>query len=112
MRQEKHFIIIYSLFIITLFALFFTYLGTNTYAQWECIETICTEDQPAGEEWLEQNCASITTEQGEQVLCQLFINGVEQIIPLEELAVENIRTCTEFTCVQEVRVREVRYVIE
>ena len=80
---------------------------------WVCLQTTCSESEPGGELWAAENCAVVEDETGELVeACSVVIDGVEQVVRKDAINLSAIRNCLEYTCVQEVRVREANYRVD
>ena len=110
-KKTLHIIALYALVI----ALFVFVLAINQSPSaldedWVCVQEVCVESAPAGEAWAEQNCGEVETEQGDVIVaCALVIDGVQQVVPIDALNLSAIEACTQYQCLQEVRVRPVNY---
>ncbi len=83
----------------------FQYLQeTNT--KWECLQTECS-----GFISEEEIAAQVCYETEEGTLCNLNVDGQNVVVPLSNLNLTGIQFCKEFTCVQEIKVREANYTI-
>ncbi len=106
-RYNNHVIVIYVL-IALLAAWTFYDLVTTEDEVWTCSNVICSS--VAGpEEWTRQNCFDAATEQSVQTVCRVQVDGVPRIVPLADLNLSGVQVCSQYSCVQEVRVREVNY---
>lgn len=89
-----------------------TEVTTQESGDWACLQTVCSQSEPGGELWAQENCGTIEDENGTLIeACSVVINGQEQIIQRNAINFSAIRSCTEYTCVQEIRVREVNYTV-
>jgi hypothetical protein len=83
--------------------------GDNT-EQWTCSQVACASST-GPQEWVQSNCFETAIENGTDVVCRLEVEGVNRLIPLRELNLTDVRVCTQYACVQEVRTRTTNYSI-
>lgn len=72
--------------------------------EWLCSAYTC-DDEQTGLEWANENCE--LTEQG--TLCPITVNGQEELIPLDQLDLEEVTVCNEFRCLEETPSRTTNY---
>jgi|AntRauTorckE6833_2_1112554.scaffolds.fasta_scaffold123777_2 hypothetical protein len=100
---------------IVLLAVWLAIITTHTTkpTEWSCVQQTCILDEPGGELWAQQNCGFVTDEQtGQQIeACQITTDGQIQTVRKSEINLSVIRNCLEYACVQEVRVRDVNYIL-
>ncbi|MEM7819680.1 MAG: hypothetical protein QXD48_02520 [Candidatus Aenigmatarchaeota archaeon] len=100
-----------TIILVVIFAwlIFVTYMIFNLVIpgeRWKCSAVNCTK-MLTGIEWANQNCFVA----GNQTLCKLVINNQNQLIPIEYLNLSAIQQCIEFRCIEEIKIRNVDYVI-
>lgn len=116
--KQRHFIVLYVLIAVlgVWMLLVSTQAATSSAAsdgEWVCLQTVCSQSEPGGELWAQENCGFIEDENGEQVeACQVVIDGEEQVIRKDAINLSAIRNCLEYQCVQEVKVRETNYTVD
>lgn len=113
---HRHLLVLYV--IVAIIGVWLLLLSTpdvtgDTQEEWVCLQQVCSQSEPGGDLWVQENCGVIEDDQGNPVeACQVVIDGVEQLVALQEINTSAIRNCVEYTCVQEVRVREANYTLD
>jgi len=98
--------IVIIIFLIWLGVLTFLYLKSSTNEDWKCTLVNCTSFI-TGEEWATDNCFIANN----QEVCKLIIDGQNQLIPKQQLNISAIQQCTEYTCIEETKIRTTNYII-
>lgn len=118
MEEKKKIMHIMILYVIVIALLIWAFAAWSTddftgTDDWVCTQQICSASEPAGENWAQQNCGLVNDSAGVPIeACAVVIDGQQQIVPRSSINLSAIQQCTEFTCVQEVRVRNVNYTFE
>lgn len=108
-KKTIHFLILYVL-VLGVFVFALTSSLYSADEEWVCVQDVCVASEPAGEAWAQENCGEVETDDGEFIVaCALVIDGVEQLVPIDTLNLSAIQVCTQYQCLQEVRVRPANY---
>ncbi len=104
MKKDRQFLIVYV--VLAAIVVLILYQQINPKEDWQCFNVQCSKFLTP-EEWARENCFLV---EGKQQ-CRVNIQGVDQLVPLENINPDNINVCLEFKCIQEVRVRTSDYVV-
>jgi hypothetical protein len=111
-HRLPHVVVLYTLIALlvatSVYLLFFQETDTGT---WQCSNVACA-NYAGPDAWVAQNCFQAPNENGvDTTVCRVAVEGVNRLLPLSQLNLSSLSVCSEYVCVQEVRVRSANYSI-
>jgi len=108
MKMQTVFTIV-SLVALTLSLITIIYMSTLPLeGEWRCSQIVCSRFMTQ-DEWVKNFC--FLNESAGEMYCNVLINNVPYTVPLSMLNLSSITQCSEYKCIEEVRVRKANYTI-